>query len=317
MLAKLNSRTSEHAKKRSVHRSGRAILGTLVTIKIEHQYASEARKIINLAFDEIYRVQNLMSVYDNHSEVYALNRDGFYKDASPETIEVINKGVFYSKISGGAFNIAILPVLRLWQEKIKLGAKPTDTELREALKYSNWKDIIIEGNNIRFRKLGMGVTLGGVAKGFAIDNAINKLKHSGVTRAMVNGGGDISVISESGESPWRIGVRSPDKKRELISVIELTKSAITTSGTYLRDYNDLLNHGGNQATAILSSTVIAQNAMDADPLSTAIYILGVEKGISFIEEKKGVEALIITKDRKVIESSNFKLFRCKHGKLSD
>jgi len=309
VLAKQHSMASEFEKKHGVHRIGRTILGTLVTITLVHPDADEARKVTNLAFDEIYRVHNLMSVYDKNSEVYALNRDGFYENASPETIDVIKKGIFYSKTTEGAFNIAILPVLRLWQEKAQLCIFPTESEIGEALKFANWKEIIIEGRNIRFKRLGMGVTLGGVAKGFAIDKAIKAIINKGVTRAMVNGGGDIRVTSGTGGAFWRIGVRNPDKKRGLITVVELSEEAIATSGTYLRSLNDIINDDGKQAAELRSSTVIACNAMDADALSTSAHILGFERGMRLIEGSKGVEALVVTQRGHILESSDFRRWR--------
>ena len=288
------------------HRMARPVLGTLVEIRIDHPDLTIARTALEEGFREVYRIQDLMSVYDERSEVFGLNRKGFYENACPETLEVVKKGIYYSELTEGAFNIAILPVLNLWEGAARSGVAPTDSEIGKAMQLTNWRDISIKGKNIRLRKDGMALTLGGVAKGYAIDRAVDAIKKLGVKRAMVNGGGDIRVVGGNGNGAWRVGVRSPNKERRLITVVELADQAIATSGTDRRPLDDIINsESGTPAKRVKSSTVVAEHAVDADVLATAVYVLGAGKGMRLIESLKGVEGLIVNNNGEAITSSGF------------
>jgi thiamine biosynthesis lipoprotein len=242
----------------------RPALGTLVEIRIDHPDSTVARSALEEGFREVYRIQGLMSAYDERSEVFGLNRKGFCENARPETLEVVKKGLYYSELTEGAFNIAILPVLHLWEETACYGVSPGDSEVVKAMELTNWRDISIKENNIRLRKDGMSLTLGGVAKGYAIDRAVDAIRRLGIKRAMVNGGGDIRVVGGNGNGAWRVGVRSPNKERKLITVVELADQAIATSGTDRRPLDDIIEpESGTPAKRVKSSTVVAEHAVDA------------------------------------------------------
>ncbi len=271
----------------------RNIMGTSVAASIIHHDVDVAKEAMALAFNEMYKIDDLMSVYRANSEVRSLNESGFYEGASADTIRVIERANHYSRLSGGAFAITVLPIMT--------GIRFT----RSTLELANYENLLIGNGNIGFKKAGMGITLGGIAKGYAVDRAIEVLRQNGIERALINAGGDIRTIGgRTAEVPWRIALRDPDNRKERVTVIELCDKAIATSGNYER-FHIVNARTGCVAQEMMSATVIAENAMDADALSTTIFLLGVEKGMELVERLSGVEALVITNDRRILRSSGF------------
>ena len=273
-------------------------LGTLVTVTVMHPDISEGISALRAAFDEVHRIHHLMNAHQQSSEVGVLNIEGYYEDASDDTRHVIQKANSFSERFEGTFDITVLPLLKLWEENISKDKIPTDAEISNRLELVNYKNIFIEGRNIRFRKQGMGITLAGVAKGYAVDKAIEALGRSHIRHALVNAGGDMRVIGGKGDNvPWRIGIRDPRNQTRVVTAVELYDQAIATSGTYRRSFSDILNpRMGRPAQGVLSSTIIAKTAMDADMLATCMFVLGAEKGAERIERLDGVRSFVIGND---------------------
>jgi len=299
----------------------RSIMGTSVTITVVHTDVGEAKEAVRCAFDEMSKISDLLSVYKEKSEVSALNRNGLYERASAELIEVIERASYYSELSDGAFDVTVLPVLDLWEEKLGGGKVPTSEEIDKALGLVNYKNIAIEKGGIRFKKKGMGITLAGIAKGYVVDKAIEALKQKNIRHALVNAGGDIRVIGTKVKgAPWRVAVRDPQNKRESITIVKLRDRAIATSGCYERylgkeawarrqSVSHVINSKtGQPVQGPISSTVVAKKAIDTDTLATIILIVGTNKGMELIERLDGVEALVITDKGKVIRSGNFQRY---------
>jgi len=273
-------------------------LGTFVTVTVIHPDRTEGISALCAAFDEVHRIHHLMNAHQQSSEVGALNREGYYEDASDDTIHVIQRANSFSERFEGTFDITVLPLLKLWEENVSKDKIPTEAEISERLELVNYKNVFIEGRNVRFRKQGMGITLAGVAKGYAVDKAIEVLSRSHIKHALVNAGGDIRAIGGKDENiPWRIGIRDPKHKTRIIAAVELYDQAIATSGTYRRSFSDILNpRVGRPAQGVLSSTVIARTAMDADLLATCAFVLGAEKGMESIGKLDGAKAFVIRRD---------------------
>lgn len=282
------------------------MMGTFVSVTIVAGDAKEACRIINLAFKEMYRLSNLLSVYNEASEVSTLNTYGYCRAASPETIEILKKALCFCEITEGAFDITVLPVLKVWKESARVGRSPSDFEIAKALELVNYRSINVEGNNIRFARAGMGIDLGGVAKGYVIDKGIEVLSCAGVARALIDGGGDIRVIGGTKETPWRIGVRNPTNRRSLIAILELCSQAVATSSPYRRKVKDIIDpRSGRPVRGILSSTVVADKLAEADALATCMLVLGMEKGMELVESLRNVAALVVTEEGLVVRSSRW------------
>ena len=273
-------------------------LGTFVTITIVHRDVREGISAIGVAFDEVHRIHHLMSVHEPGSEVGILNREGYCKGISDDTRYVIQRANSFSELSEGAFDITIFPVLELWKENASRNGIPTDEEISQRLGLVNYKDILIEGKKVSFRKPGMGITLAGVAKGYAVDRAIEALARCNIRHALVNAGGDIRGMGGKGDHiPWKIAIRDPRNHTRIVTTVEIVDRAIATSGTYRRSLSDILNpRAGKPVEGMLSSTVIAKQAMDADMLATGVFVLGTEKGKKLSGTLDGVETFLIGND---------------------
>lgn len=293
----------------------RSIMDTIVTIEVLDTNETHALESIDRAFDEIYHVERLMSSYRDDSQLSILNTQGHLDGADPDFVYVLERSKYYSRISDGAFDVTIKPILDLWSSKYSPGGTympPTPEEINETLKLVNYSSITIEGSNISLRP-NMSVVLGGIAKGYSADKAIESLKLDGITSGFVNAGGDGRFIGLNEQGvPWNIGLQNPDKSDEAVTIIHLSGMAVATSGNYERYFSDAakVSHisdprTGYSSQELISATVITDTAMDADALATAVFVLGEDAGIDMIEDLDGVECLIITDDKRIVRSSRF------------
>jgi thiamine biosynthesis lipoprotein len=163
---------------------------------------------------------------------------------------------------------------------------------------------------------GMAITLGGIAKGYAVDKAVSVLKDKGCMNGFVNAGGDGMYFGTKQDgSYWRVGLRNPDNKSESIVILNISDMAVVTSGNYEHYFNESarLSHisdprTGYSCQSLISATVIARSAIQADTLATAVFVLGPEQGMELIESMDQTECLLITSDRDIIRSSGFKTY---------
>lgn len=284
----------------------RSLMGTSVAMAIVHSDVDRGKEAMKLAFEEMSRIEDLMSVYKESSEVSSLNKNGFYEGASADTIYVIEKAKDYARLSKGAFSTAVPPLLELWRRRADVGEPPSEKEIGEVLELVDDENIVVEGGDITLKKVGMGITLGGIAKGYAVDKAIETLRENGVEHALVNAGGDIMTLGDKlGGVPWRIALRDPRDKRRSITVVGLRDRAIATSGNYEREHI-LDPRSGYPVRGLLGASVITDKAIDADALSTTVFVLGEEAGREFVERFDGVEYHLVTGDGKILRSTGFR-----------
>ncbi len=291
------------------------MLGTVVTISAMSPDPEIARRAVDSAFREIDRLEGMLSRYRKGGQVYTLNEKGFLDNASQELVWVLEKARYYSEISDGAFDVTVKPLLDLytrcfWEER----RTPTDDEIERALRLVDYKKIAVYRNEVWLEEEGMGITLDGIAKGFIVDRAVEVQKRNGVEHGFVNAGGDLRVIGGKGAgNPWRIGIKSPENEREYLGVIELREGSVATSGNYEiffneeKTYHHIVNPRlGRSPVKCVSVTVTAEKAVDADALSTAVFVLNPERGLELVEGMNGVEALIITRDGTRVTTSRFR-----------
>ncbi len=289
------------------------LMGTTAEIIVIDEDTPKANESIAAAFEEIKRIEDIMTIYNNESQVGVLNKEGILENVEPELAYLINMSGYYSGLSDGAFDITVQPILDLYTESFnELKRAPTDEEIKETSTLIGYKGIIINGSTIKLNKKGMKITLGGIAKGYAIDRAIEVLEKKGIKHALVNLGGNMRAIGSKIDEPWKIALENPRNKGDYITIIDLSDKSVSTSGDYERYFNEnksfhhIINpKTGYSATDLISVTIITDKALDADALSTTVFVLGPEKGLELIESLDGVEGLLITKDRKIIKSKGF------------
>jgi thiamine biosynthesis lipoprotein len=291
----------------------RQLMGTSVKITVIDKNKDKAVDAINDAFAEIERIENVVSIYKEGTEVHSLNEKGFLKDAGDELIYLLKKSIYFSKLSDGAFDITVQPILDLYKDSFENQKRPpTELEVEDALNLVGSNYVIIDRNDVRLRK-NMKITLGGIAKGYIIDKAIEVLNEKGIEHALIDAGGDIRVIGKKdANKDWSIALKNPRDKDEYITIIKLNNISVATSGDYERYFDEEkeFHHivdprTGYSATDLMSVTIITEKAIDADALATSVFVLGPEKGLSLIESLKDVEGLLITAEKEIIKSSGF------------
>ncbi len=290
----------------------RIALGTFFQITIEE--TKDSKEILTQAFKKVDELEKKLSIFEKESEVSKINK---YKSASVsnETIEVIKKAIEISKITDGAFDISCKPLVDLYKKGEKEGKPPGEEEIKNTLKKVNWKNIEIKGNNISLKD-GMEIDLGGIAKGYIVDKAVEFLKLKGIKNGLINAGGDLYCWGKnpSGEK-WKIAIRDPFEQNKTICKIEITEKGIATSGDYeqyVKIKGQKFSHIVNPRTGKtvqdfpVSVTVIANDCTTADALATGFFVLGT-KSIEIVNKLKNVEILIIDKNKKIYKSKNFPL----------
>jgi thiamine biosynthesis lipoprotein len=265
-------------------------------------------RLSTAVLDEISAVERLMSVYRPGSDIGRLNRSAAGEELPIDvrTFEALNASVESSRLTGGAFNIFILPAELLWGFKTGRARRvppPGKIEIPDG----GGSGISLRAADGRhFAKLlkdGMKIDLGGIAAGYAVDRAVSVLRKMGASGALVDIGGDCYCLGTSARgTPWRIGVRHP-RGDGLLTVLELSNKAVATSG----DYEDFFVEGGRQyshifdprtrrpaESGVISATVISNSCTAADALSTAMVVMGKEEGLRLIRALPSADCILVT-----------------------
>jgi len=298
---------------RGVFRQSRILMGTSVEVTVSQVGPEKAEEAVEAAFQEVERINRLMSHYRPDSEVSQISRHAGEKGirVSPETLEVIERALYFSHLSGGAFDITIGPVFRLWN--FREGKIPDPEKLREQLKKVDYRKVKVDHSRstVFIDEPGMELDLGAIAKGYAVDRACEVLKKRGVENFLVNAGGDLKVGGGKEKGiPWTIGIQHPRLPSDFIVKIQSKNAGIATSGDYekyfLKDgeryHHILVPASGLPARECQSVTILSSTAMDADALATAVFVLGPKKGFALIEKTPNVHALIVDRRGSVLLS---------------
>lgn len=292
------------------------IMGTIITITVMASDEAQADKAISDAFETIRKVDSLMSTYKNTSQISMLNNEGVLYGANPELVYNIKKSIYYSRLTDGAFDITVQPILNLYKQTFNVEKRPpTSEEIMQALELVGYDNILIEDNTIRFARQDMQITLGAIAKGYAVDQAVEALEKAGIEHALVNAGGDMRALgSKTDKEDWQIALQDPRDESNYVTVINIGGKSVATSGDYeLYFINKSVHHiidpkTGHSATGLISVTVIAEEALDADAFATSVFVLGPQEGLDLVERSDNIEALLITESKRVIRSTGFSRF---------
>ena len=292
-------------------------LNTVVTITI---YDSQDTSLLKECMEICQNYENQFSRTIPTSEIFRLNH-GELADAqkvshlSPETAELIQKGLYFAELSGGAFDPTIGPVSSLWDFTSDEPAIPSDSDIQSNLPLVDYEKISLVGQEISFNQDGMQLDLGAIAKGYIADRIKEYLLSQNVQSATINLGGNVLCIgSKPDGSPFRVGIQKPfDDRNTYIAIVEVTDGSVVTSGNYERYFEKdgkLYHHILNPSTGypyengLTSVTILSDISVDGDGFSTSCYALGLKKGMELIENLPGVEALFITEDGEMHYSEN-------------
>jgi thiamine biosynthesis lipoprotein len=287
---------------------------TIIDIQI---YDHSSETLESDILDLMTSIEKKMSRYIDSSEISKINQNSGIKsvDISSETYEVIKKTLYYSELTDGVFDITIGPIIDLWKIGTEEEAVPPLTSVEETLPLVDYQKIILEDGSVFLTTEGMSIDLGGVVKGYAADQIVSILKENNVESALINLGGNIYVHGYKADgSQWKVGIRNPFEGRsDYIGTLTTYSQTIVTSGPYEKYFYDnerRYHHIFDPRTGfptrgdLESVTIISDNSMIADMLTTSVFALGLEEGISLINSLDKVDCILITKEKKVYLSEN-------------
>lgn len=292
---------------RQVHSRKKLLMGTVVEVVSPYPEAAE------IVFDEIERVENVFSAYIATSPVSHLNKTG-YLNTNFEVTHLIERAKEFYDLSNGLFDISVSPVSRLWRESFATKSLPKKRAIRKALRLVGFNKIQIDSDNdsVKFKRKGMTIDLGGIAKGYAIDAAVKELKHHGIDSAIVNAGGDIFCLGNKFGRPWKVGLQHPRKRDIFITTLSLHDQAVATSGDYQQfidvdsnRYHHIINPktGYPVDNAVVSVSVVAKDTVTADAVATCVFLLGKKQGMREFQNYPGVENIIVVTKSDLAEDS--------------
>lgn len=257
------------------------------------------------------KYDTMFSATNTDSELYKLNHaNGQPFTVSSETANLIQEGIHYSELSGGAFDLTIEPVSALWDFKADKPTVPSSDAIAQAVSHVDYTKVDIQDNTVTLEDPEAGIDLGAIAKGYIADQVKTYLKKQGIKHAIINLGGNVDVIGTKPDgSKYNIGIQKPfDESGEAITSVQLKDQTVVTSGIYERYFkkNGKLYHhildprtGYPCENNLYSVSIITDSSTKADALSTTCFLLGYEKGMELIQSMDGVKAIFITDDEKV------------------
>lgn len=286
------------------------LLGTVVEIQVRDADDKKAEDAISKAFAEMKRIEDLFTTFDNKSPVSRINN-------SADTIINVESEIYnlivicdsITKLSNGCFDVSLNNIIRVWGFDSDNRHIPEASVIDSALKLSGWKDVKLFGENKIFKQRKVELNFGAIAKGYAVDKAINILRKSGIKQALVNAGGEVSVIGNN----WIVGIQHPDEINSIIKRIKLNGYTVATSGDYeqyfevdgVRYHHILDPETGYPSKGLQSVTIINKSNAFADALATAVFVMGEEKGMKLIESLDDTEVMIIDERGRISYSTGF------------
>jgi thiamine biosynthesis lipoprotein len=280
-----------------------AIMGTAIRVELWHADPAMGEAALDAVMEEMHRVDRAMSPFKPESELSRLNREAAKAPVpvSQEMFDLVARSIEFSKLSEGAFDITFASVGCMFD--YRKGVKPTAEQIAAALPSIDYRHIRLDPRRctIQFAGDKVQIDLGGIAKGYAVDNCVALLKARGVKEALVVAGGDSRVLGDRRGRPWMIGIRDPRHKDAMVAMLPLVDSAISTSGDYERyfeangvRYHHILDpRTGTSATGARSVTIIGPDATTTEGISKSVFIMGPERGLRFVESLPGIDAVII------------------------
>lgn len=299
------------------HGDEQNIMGTKVSVALWLEDDKKAEQAVAAVMDEMRRIDQQFSPYIETSELYRVNQLAPQASAknplkiSAEMTALLDKSLYYSRLSDGVFDITFASLGRYYDYRKKL--KPSEKQHEELLPLINYRFIHLDkkANTVWFEHPGVYIDLGGIAKGYAVDTATAILQNKfGIEHANITAGGDSRVIGDKLGRPWLVGIKNP--RADAVAVtLPLTNISLSTSGDYERYFIDqngervhhILNpRTGKSASGINSVTILGPAGFDTDPLSKIVFILGPKKGLAIINNLPGFDAVVITSEGKVLYS---------------
>lgn len=300
-------------------------LDTIINIKVFGDRS--VKQAADRAFDRIKEIEKHMSPTLEDSDVAKINQAAGVKPVKvhDDTLYVIKKALEYGRLSEGVFDITVRPVVELWGITSDNPKVPTEQEVKDRLSLVDYTKVVVDEDNktVYLEEKGMGIDLGAIAKGFAADEAARILRQEGVEHALLNLGGNVITIGGKPDgTSWRIGLQDPraqETGEKHFGVVDVSNATIVSSGDYERYIVDVYEKTGERyhhifdprtgypaQSGLIACTIITSSSIDADALSTILFIMGHEKGFEAVQNIANVEAIAITQHKEVYTTQGLK-----------
>ena len=294
-------------------------MGTAFDLAIVSNNEREANELLELGYDEIKRIEDVFTEFKAHSLTSQVNQNAGIKETlvSPEFFSLIQRCLHISKLSQGHFDISVGILKQLYQFKNAAFSLPKRNIINKALKNVGFDkiDLNTERHSVFLKNKGMKISFAAIGKGYAADVIKKKWQERGVESAYINASGDLTAFGRNTDgNPWKIGIANPDNRQEILFYIPLENAAVATSGDYEQHFlyeGERYSHNINPKTGlpvkgIKSISVFSPAAEFSDALSTAVYTMGREAGLDFINSLPQTHAIIIDEKNQVFFSENLK-----------
>jgi thiamine biosynthesis lipoprotein len=290
---------SYNARRFHLEQDTRFLMDTYVTIYAVGP-SSATRPAIRKAFERMQAVDEKFNIHNPDSPLYDFNRKGT-PITDPEILAVTRLALSVSRETDGAFDITISPLVDLWGFYGDDPALPDEAAIEAYLEQVDYRRLALIDGELRKRSPAVRIDLGGIAKGYAIGEAARSLKENGAVSALIDAGGDVYALGAKGEAPWKVGIRNP-RGDEILGYVEVIDLAVMGSGDYERffvhdgrRYHHILDpKTGYPAKGMVAVNLFAADPMTADVWCTAVFAMGPEKGLELVDQKEGMEAIVIT-----------------------
>ncbi|MGV1011946.1 MAG: FAD:protein FMN transferase [Flavobacterium sp.] len=295
-----------------VHKRKLAMLGSPFEITVVAKDTIQANEFIDLAINEVKRIENLISDWIPTTQISEVNRNAGLKPVKvdPEVIELVTRANKISKLTNGAFDISYASMDKIWKFDGSMKAMPTPEAIKKSVEKIGYQNIIIneQDKTIFLKTEGMKLGLGGIGQGYIADKVKAVLQSKGCTSGIVNVSGDINTWGKQIDGKlWSVGIINPMNKNKVFATFPLEDSAVETSGSYEKfvifngiRYSHIIDpRTGYPATGIVSVSVFAKQTEIADAMATGIFVLGVDVGLDLVNQLKGIECIIVDDKGKI------------------
>jgi len=280
-----------------------SIMGTSISVELWSDDRADGEAAIDVVMEEMHRIDRTMSPHKQDSELSRINRYAGTQAVpiNREMFDLLTRAEHFSTLSDGAFDISYAAVGRLYDYRLR--TRPTADALATARAAVGWHHVVLDARaqTVRFARPGMCIDLGGFAKGYAVDNAATLLHRCGIANANISAGGDSRVMGDRRGRPWTIGIRDPRQPGEVVALLPLEDTSISTSGDYERYFDEdgtrfhhLIDPAtGQSPTGVRSVTILGEDGLTTEAFSKCVFVLGVEKGLQLIEAQRNIDAVIV------------------------
>ena len=312
--------TTDIAIQNRLYKQSMKLMGNRFEITVAGSNEVWANERIQEAVEEIQRIEQLLTTYNNNSETNRINNAAGIEPVkvSEETFRLIQRSVRISEITQGAFDITYGSVDKsLWNFDTGMAQLPDARTAKRMVRLINYRNIILDENNytVFLKEQGMRIGFGGIGKGYAAERAKKILRDAGVQSGIVNASGDLTTWGfQPNGTPWSIGIVNPNFAGKIFSYLDVTDMAVATSGNYEKfilingnKYSHTINpRTGLPVRGIKSVTIITPNAEIADAMATPVTIMGIKAGLDMINQIKDIEAIVIDDNDIIYTTKNLR-----------